>query len=78
MLDYCTDNNLPGTKNITTNTKAGILIDENMISAYVNEIENFHTNYLNQDFEYSRKVINKLYSVDAISEQLKEIYYGLY
>ena len=74
----CIVNNLPGTKNITKNTKAGILIDENMIGAYVNEIENFHTNYLNQDFEYSRKVINKLYSVDAISEQLKEIYYELY
>ena len=41
------------------------------------EIENYYSNYLNQNFEYARDIIDELYSVNAISEKLKEIYYEL-
>jgi len=73
----CIVNDLPGTISIAEKTKSGILISNNNVTDFATEIENYNSNYLNQNFEYSRNIINKLYSVDAISEKLKEIYYEL-
>ena len=73
----CIVNNLPGTISIAEKTNSGILISNNNIVEYATEIENYYTNYLNQNFEYARDIIDNLYSVDAISEKLKEIYYEL-
>jgi len=73
----CIVNNLPGTKSIAEKTKSGILISNNNVIEYASEIENYYSNYLDQNFEYSRQIVDKLYSIDAISEKLKEIYYEL-
>ena len=73
----CIVNDLPGTISIAEKTKSGILISNNNVIEYATEIENYYSNYLNQNFEYARDIIDKLYSVNAISEKLKEIYYEL-
>ena len=73
----CIVNDLPGTISIAEKTRSGILISNNNVIEYATEIENYYSNYLNQNFEYARDIIDKLYSVNAISEKLKEIYYEL-
>ena len=73
----CIVNDLPGTISIAEKTKSGILISNNNVIEYATEIKNYYSNYLNQNFEYSRDIIDKHYSVGAISEKLKEIYYEL-
>ena len=73
----CIVNDLPGTISIAEKTKSGILISNNNVTDFATEIENYYSNYLNQNFEYARDIIDNLYSVDAISEKLKEIYYEL-
>ena len=71
---YCIGNNIPGQKEIITNTECGELIDNNDIELYINSFEDIDKKIEKLDFEFTRNQIENNYSVNAISEKFEEIY----
>lgn len=52
-----------------------ILIKENNIDLYIDEINNYLNGKYTLNHEYAAQVIEENYSVKAISDKFKELYY---
>ena len=74
---YCLANEIHGMKEIIEKTKYGVLINSNNLDKYENEINNFVKRKTRPDYHYAKKIIEKNYSVLAISKQFEKLYYEL-
>ena len=74
---YCLANEIHGMKEIIEKTKYGVLIKNNNLDNYENEIRNFVKGKIQPDYDYAKNIIEQNYSVLAISKQFEELYYEL-
>ena len=74
---YCLANNIYGMKEIIEKSNFGILINNNDVKEFEIEINNFMKNKNNISFDSARNIIKTNYSLEAISQQFKELYYEL-
>ena len=72
---FCIVNDIPGMNEIISKTKFGLLIKENNIDLYIDEINNYLNGEYTLNHEYAAQVIEENYSVKAISDKFKELYY---
>ena len=72
---YCIVNDIPGMNEIINKTQYGLLIKKNNIDLYVDGINNFLNGEYELNHEYAAQVIEENYSVEAISNKFKELYY---
>tara|TARA_B000000532_G_scaffold225127_1_gene202423 strand:+ start:1 stop:1095 length:1095 start_codon:yes stop_codon:yes gene_type:complete len=72
---FCIVNDIPGMNEIISKTKHGLLIKENNIDLYIDEINNYLNGKYTLNHEYAAQVIEENYSVKAISDKFKELYY---
>ena len=64
-------------KEIIEKSNFGILINNNDVKEFEIEINNFMKNKNNITFDSARNIIKTNYSLEAISQQFKELYYEL-
>ena len=64
-------------KEIIEKTNFGVLINNNNVREFEIEINNFMENKNNISFDSARNIIKSNYSLEAISQQFKELYYEL-
>jgi len=74
---YTISNDIPGIKEIVEATNFGVLVKNNDVLAYVKEIEQFIQHLDVSGTEEAKKIIFKLFSVDAVSDQFSNIYHEL-
>ena len=74
---YCLANNIYGMKEIIEKSNFGVLINNNNVREFEIEINNFMENKNNISFDSARNIIKSNYSLEAISQQFKELYYEL-
>ena len=72
---FCIVNDIPGMNEIISKTKYGLLIKENNIDLYIDGINNYVNGEYTLNHEYAAHVIEENYSVKAISDKFKELYY---
>jgi glycosyltransferase involved in cell wall biosynthesis len=71
---YCICNDIPGIKEIIMKTNFGLLIKNNDIKNYIEELENFKLNPNLSNYGNAKIIINNIYSVEAIAKEFKNIY----
>ncbi len=71
---YCICNDIPGIREIIMKTKFGVLIKNNNITNYIDEIKRFNLNPDLSKYENAKNIIDNIYSVEAIAEEFNEIY----
>ena len=74
---YTISNDIPGIKEIVEATNFGVLVKNNDVLTYVQEIEDFIQHLDVSGTEEAKKIIFKLFSIDAVSEQFSNIYHEL-
>ena len=71
---YCLANEIHGMKEIIEKTKYGVLVNDNNLDKYENEINNFVKRTIQPDYDYAKNIIERNYSVLAISKQFEKLY----
>lgn len=71
---FCICNDIPGIREIIMKTNFGILINNNDIESYIDEIENFNVNPDLSNYDNAKNIINSTYSVEAIAENFNNLY----
>ena len=71
---FCICNDIPGIREIIMKTNFGILINNNDIKSYIDEIENFNLNPDLSNYDNAKNIINSTYSVEAIAENFNNLY----
>ena len=71
---FCICNDIPGIREIIMKTNFGILINNNDIESYIDEIENFNVNPDLSNYDNAKNIKNSTYSVEAIAENFNNLY----
>tara|TARA_B100001564_G_C20656375_1_gene679398 strand:- start:823 stop:1920 length:1098 start_codon:yes stop_codon:yes gene_type:complete len=71
---YCICNDIPGMREIIIKTNFGLLIKNNDIKNFINEIKNFNLNPNFSNYDNAKNIIDSIYSVEAIAKEFTKIY----
>lgn len=71
---FCLANDISGIKSIVEKLKCGRLVNNNNIEDYVNELENIEESIKTLNKTNIRNLINLNYSIEAISQKMRNIY----
>ena len=72
---YCICNDIPGMREVVMKTSNGLLIENNEIKHYVDEITNFISKPTVSNYYEAKNIIENFYSVEAIAKEFNNIYY---
>jgi glycosyltransferase involved in cell wall biosynthesis len=71
---FCICNDIPGIREIIMKTNFGLLIKNNDIESYIDEIKLFNSNSDLSNYDNAKNIINNVYSVKAITKEFNNLY----